>query len=162
MTNELEQTKSVVPVGARPRSVRSLFDDLDRLMDGSWGWPLRTLPIAHSLRSTYEWMPDIDVFEKDGKIVVRADLPGIKREDIDVSVQDDTLVVRGQREEETDIDNETYYGSERALGRFYRAVSLPAGVDPDEIDATYGDGVLQVSVPKKAAQEPQKVQIKVK
>lgn len=160
MPTEVEQTRSVAPV--RPTGIRSLFDDFDRLMGGSWGWPLRTMPLARSLRSAYEWAPDIDVFEKDGKIVVRADLPGIKREDIDVSVQDDTLVVRGHREEEKEIRDETYYGSERATGKFYRAVGLPTGVDPDEIEASYKDGVLQVSVPKDSEQESQKVQIKVK
>ncbi len=161
MTDERDQTRSVVPVGAKPRGMRSLFDEFDRLMGGSWGRPLRALPLTHSFGSTYEWMPDIDAFEKDGKMVVRADLPGIKREDIEVSIQDDTLVVRGERDEEKEFQVETLYGSERATGRFYRAVSLPAGVDPDAIEASYRDGVLQVSVPKMAAQEPQKVQIKV-
>ncbi len=161
MSDGQQQATGVVPVGARSRGMRSFFDDFDRLMGGSWGWPLRIRPFSPSFASTYEWAPDIDVFEKDGKIVVRADLPGIERENIDVSVQDDTLIVRGHREEEKESEGETYYGLERATGRFYRVVSLPAGVDPNEIEASYKDGVLQVSVPKKTAPKPQKIQVKV-
>ena len=161
MDESREQVRGMVPVKASRGGMRSLLDEFDRLMGGSFGWPLRIRPFTHSLGSTYEWAPDIDVFEKDGKIVVRADLPGMERDDIEVSVQDDTLVVRGHREEEKEIKGETYYGSERATGRFYRAVGLPAGVDPNEIEASYKDGVLQVSVPKMVVQEPQKVQIKV-
>ena len=161
MSDRQEQTRSVVQSRPRSRGMGSLFADFDRMMGGSWGWPPRIRPFRHSFGSTYEWMPDIDVFEKDGKFVVRADLPGIERDDIEVSVQDDMLVVRGHREEEKETEDETYYGLERASGRFYRAVGLPAGVDPDEIEASYRDGVLQVSVPKKAAQDPQKVQIEV-
>ena len=107
-------------------------------------------------------MPDTDIFERDGKIVVRADLPGMKRDDIDVSVQDDTLILRGHREEEKRIDGDNYYGSERATGRFYRAIALPDGVAPDEIEALYQDGVLEITFPKGAAQETRRVQIEVK
>ena len=161
MNDGREQIRSIVPAGAGSSGMRSLLDEFDRMTGDFWVWPLSARPLAHSFGSTYEWMPDVDVFEKDGKIVVRADLPGIKREDIDVSVQDDTLVVRGHREEEKEIEGETYYGLERATGRFYRTVGLPAGVDPDEIGASYRDGVLEVSIPNKAAQESQKVQIEV-
>lgn len=162
MSDKREQTRSMVPIRPRSRGMRSLFDDFDRLMSGPWGWPPRIRPLTQSFGSAYAWTPDIDVFEKDGKFFVRADLPGIERDDIEVSVQDDMLVVSGHREEEKEVEDETYYGLERATGRFYRAISLPAGIDPDEIDASYRDGVLQVSVPKKAAQEPRKVQIEVK
>lgn len=142
--------------------MRSLFEEMDRMMGDSWGWPLRIRPFAHSLRSTYEWMPDTDIFERDGKIVVRADLPGMKRDDIDVSVQDDALILRGHREEEKRIDGDNYYGSERATGRFYRAIALPDGVAPDEIEALYQDGVLEITFPKGATQETRSVQIEVK
>ena len=153
MIDGRKQARSLVPGGIRSRGMRSLFDEFDRLMGGSWGWPLRIRPLTDSFGSTYEWTP--------GKIVVRADLPGIERDDIDVSVQDDTLIVRGQREEEKEIQGETYYGSERATGKFYRAVGLPAGVDPAEIEASYRDGVLQVAVPKKDSREPERVKIEV-
>ena len=78
MSTGQEQDKSIVPFEARGRGLRSLFEDMDRMMGGPWGWPFRTRPYAHSLMSAYDWMPDVDVFEQDNKIVVRADLPGMK------------------------------------------------------------------------------------
>lgn len=162
MTTVQENNRSLAPRRPQPTGMRSLFEEMDRMMGDSWGWPFRMRPFARSLRSAYEWMPDTDIFERDGKIVVRADLPGMKRDDIDVSVQDDTLILRGHREEEKQIDGDNYYGSERATGRFYRAIALPDGVGPDEIEALYQDGVLEITFPKGEAQESRKVQIEVK
>ena len=161
MTTGQEQEKSIAPLETRGRGLRSLFEDMDRMMGVPWGWPFRAAPFPRSMMSTYDWMPDVDIMERDNRIVVRADLPGMKKEDIDVSVRDDMLVLRGHREEEKEIKGETYYGSERATGKFYRSFGLPEGVSPDEIAASYQDGVLEVSVPKKEVQEPQSVQIKV-
>lgn len=132
------------------------------MMSDSWDCALRVSPFAHPLRSTYEWKPDTDIFERDGKIVVRADLPGMKREDIDVAVQDDALILQGHREEENRTNGDNYYGFERATGRFYRAIALPDGLGPDEIEASYQDGVLEIAFPKGAAQESRSVQIEVK
>jgi len=109
-----------------------------------------------------EWMPDIDVFERDGKLVVRADLPGMKREDLEVRVQGETLIVKGRREEEKEIEEKDYHHSERRTGAFTRTVALPDGFDPGTIEATYTDGVLEVTIPKPAAAEPKPVQIPVK
>ena len=142
--------------------MRSLFEEMDHIMSDPWSSALRVRPLAHSLRSSYEWMPDTDIFERDDKIVVRADLPGMKREGIDVSVQDDMLILRGQREDERQIRGANYYGSERATGRFYRTIALPDGVRPDDIEASYQDGVLEIIFPKGETQESRSVQIEVK
>lgn len=159
---DIEKERSIVPLGSQGRNLRSLLEDMDRMMGFPWGWPFRARPFTRSLMSACDWMPDVDVLEQDNKILVRADLPGMKREDIDVSVRDGMLVLRGQREEEKEVKSETYYGSERATGKFYRTFGLPEGVSPDEVEASYTDGVLEVSVPKRDAQEPQSVQIEVK
>lgn len=162
MDNGSERTNEVALVGAQPRSFRPLFRELDRMMSGPWGWPFHGRRWAELGRPTIEWLPDIDLFEKDNMIVVRADLPGIKREDIDISVQDDMLVIRGHREEEKEVKNDAHYGFERATGKFQRAVGLPGGISVDNIEASYKDGVLQIQVPRTEVPKPKSVKIKVK
>jgi HSP20 family protein len=90
----------------------------------------------------------MDVFEREGKTVVRVDLPGMKREDIEVAVEGDMLVIKGKREEAQEIKEEHYYCAERAVGEFSRAISLPEGVTAAEIEGTYKDGVLEVVIPR--------------
>lgn len=109
-----------------------------------------------------EWMPDMDIFEREGKLIVRADVPGMKRHDLEVKVQGDTLVIRGQREEKEEVKETDYYHSERRSGAFTRTVALPDGVSAETIEAMYKDGVLEVTVPKPAAAEPKPVQVPVK
>ena len=162
MSTAQENERSMVSLGNQGRSLRPLFEEMERMMGGPWGWPFRARPFARSLMSAHDWMPDVDVFEQDNRMVVRADLPGMKKEDIGVSVRDDMLILQGHREEEKEVKGETCYGSERATGRFFRTFGLPDGVSPDEIQASYTDGVLEVSVPKRDPQESQSVQIEVK
>ncbi|HLC28291.1 MAG TPA: Hsp20/alpha crystallin family protein [Dehalococcoidia bacterium] len=109
-----------------------------------------------------EWLPDLDVFEREGKLIVRADVPGMKRDDLEVNLQGDTLVIRGHREEKEEVKETDYYHSERRSGAFMRTVALPDGVRAEAIEATYKDGVLEVTVPKPAAAEPKPVQVPVK
>lgn len=109
------------------------------------------------------WMPEMDAFDRDGKTVVRLDAPGLKREDIDVTVEGDMLVIRGHREEAAEIKEKDYYCAERASGEFSRAITLPEGVAAEAIEATYTDGILEVVVPKPAATEkPASMKVQVK
>jgi HSP20 family protein len=108
------------------------------------------------------WVPEMDVFEREGKTVVRVDLPGIKREDIEVAVEGDMLEIRGRRQEEKEVKEEDYYCAERAVGEFSRAVSLPEGVKAEEIEASCQDGVLEVVVPRPAPAEKASTKIEVK
>ncbi len=80
------------------------------------------------LAGDFAWSPDVDVVKKEGKVIVRANLPGVKREDIDVSIQDNMLVIKGSRKEEKEVKEEDYYRVERMSGKFSRAISLPEGV----------------------------------
>jgi HSP20 family protein len=108
------------------------------------------------------WLPDMDVFDRDGKTVVRVDLPGMKREDIQVTVEGDLLTVHGHRAEEKEVKEEHYYCAERATGEFTRTITLPEGVASDAIEATYQDGTLEVVVPKPAAKQPAPTKVAVK
>jgi HSP20 family protein len=108
------------------------------------------------------WLPDTDIIERPDEIVVRADLPGVRKEDIEITVQDGTLAIRGHREESKETKEESYYSIERASGSFYRSIVLPQGVDSKSISATYRDGVLEVSIPRPKAPEAEKVKVEVK
>ena len=88
------------------------------------------------------------MFERGNNLVVRADLPGLSREDLDVEVDDDALIIRGERRNELEDDQEGYYRSERSYGSFYRAIPLPENIDPTSCQATFKEGVLEVTFPK--------------
>jgi HSP20 family protein len=92
------------------------------------------------------WTPQIEVFERDGKLIVRADLPGMNKDDVRVELRDDTLILEGERKEERKEDREGLFVTERTYGRFFRAIPLPEGVDPDKVRATFNDGVLELSM----------------
>jgi HSP20 family protein len=109
-----------------------------------------------------EWMPDMDIFEREGKFVVRADLPGMKREDIQVRVEGETLVIHGHRQEETEVDEKDYHHSERRTGTFTRTLALPDGFNPGAIEATYKDGVLEVTVPRPTVTNQDPITVEVK
>ncbi|HET9426402.1 MAG TPA: Hsp20/alpha crystallin family protein [Gemmatimonadaceae bacterium] len=101
------------------------------------------------------WSPQVETFRRGDKIVVRADLPGMKKEDLHVEVQDDVLTIQGERREEHEDDREGIYRSERSYGEFYRAIPLPEGVSGEQCDASYKDGVLEVTLPAPKS-EPRK------
>lgn len=94
------------------------------------------------------WSPQVEMFERGNNLVVRADLPGLSREDVDVEVDEDALIIRGERRNELDDEQEGYYRSERSYGSFYRAIPLPENVDPTNCQATFRDGVLEITLPK--------------
>jgi HSP20 family protein len=106
------------------------------------------------------WAPSVDIYDKDDHIVVQAELPGIKKSDIDIRVEDNVLSVSGERTRERKVEEEGYYRTERHYGKFGRSFRLPSRVDPDNIDASFEDGVLTIQVPK--AEESKAKQIRVK
>lgn len=109
-----------------------------------------------------EWSPHIDVKEQDGRILVRADLPGLTKDDINIEVTEDTLTIQGERKEEKKEEREGYSYSECSYGRFYRAIPLPDGVDPAKATAEFQGGVLEVSIPFPPHPEAQARRIEVR
>jgi HSP20 family protein len=138
------------------RSFREL-EEWERRFDDLFGRPLWRLPVEEK-----GWMPALDVFEKEDKFVVKAELPGMKEEDIDVSVVGDTLSIRGEKKTETEIKEEDYYRCERSYGSFYRSIPLPSNVDANKIEASFDDGVLEVALPKSAKIKPKKIAVSAK
>jgi HSP20 family protein len=153
MTN-LHDGKQGVTVMERPRRT-SLWPDLDRFMRG--------FPVPRRFARTWwaEW-PEIDLFEREGRLILRADVPGLKAEDIDVTVDRDLLTVSGKREEEKEIKEENYYCSERSFGEFSRTIRLPEGTTAESVEASYTDGVLEVKVPKPIQAEAKATKVPVK
>lgn len=104
----------------------------------------------------------IDVVEKDGNLVVRADMPGIKPQEIDIEVHGDVLTIRGQHEESKEDKNENFLRRERSYRSFSRSLSLPPNIEPNSVEASCHDGVLEVTIPMPKEQAPQSVTIKPK
>lgn len=94
------------------------------------------------------WTPQVEIFERGNNLVVRADLPGLSRDDVDVELDEDALIIRGHRHNEVEDDRDGYYRSERSYGSFYRAIPLPDGIDVSSCNASFKDGVLEVTLPK--------------
>jgi HSP20 family protein len=105
------------------------------------------------------WMPAVDVEQTDTEMVLKLDLPGMRREDVSIEVKDHTLIVSGERREEKEKKHEGYVTHERIAGRFTRSFMLPEGVDPDQVHARFDDGVLTVRLPRPKEQKPRQVQI---
>ncbi len=106
------------------------------------------------------WMPAVDVEQTDDSIVLRMDLPGMRREDVSIEVKNQTLIVSGERQQEREEKHEGYYNRERVFGRFTRTFMLPEGVTPDDIEATFRDGVLTVRLPRPREEQPRSIEIK--
>jgi HSP20 family protein len=92
------------------------------------------------------WFPRIEAFQEGDRFVVRADLPGVKKEDLEVNLTDDAITIRGERREEHQEEREGYFRSEREYGQFYRTIPLPEGVIPESAQATFRDGVLEITM----------------
>jgi HSP20 family protein len=114
-----------------------------------------------SVSAGRRWLPAMDLVETDDHFVLRADLPGLSEDDVDVTLEHDVLTVSGQRTAETETREKGYYRVERASGSVRRSLSLPEGVDPDAIDANFDKGVLEVRIPKPEQRKPRKVAITV-
>jgi len=93
------------------------------------------------------WAPQIEMFERENQLVIRADLPGLKKDDVQIELRDDSVVIQGERQEERKEEREGFYSTERTYGRFYREIPLPEGADTDEATATFRDGVLEIAIP---------------
>ena len=107
------------------------------------------------------WIPPVDLVEQEGEYVLRADLPGVSEGDVKVEVQDRLLTVSGERRSEHEESREGYRRVERASGSFSRSLRLPEGVDPQAIEASFDNGVLEVKIPKPQEHKPQRVAINV-
>jgi len=150
----------------RPWALRALrpfreIEETERWMDEAlrrgvsavW-WRAPTVEMA--------WLPSLEMYEKPDKFVVRVELPGMKKEEIDVHVVGDTLTISGERKVSTEVKDEEYRRCELCYGSFSRSITLPAGVNAAKVDASFENGVLEITLPKAVEVKPKKVQVKSK
>ncbi len=128
-------------------------DEIDRLFDA----PLAELARNSQLLSG--WTPALDVYEDKENIVVHAELPGMKKEDIEISLHDGGLSISGERKSEQKFEDAEVYRSERFVGRFQRTVALPSAVAIDQVKAQYKDGILTVTLPKTEEAKPKQINV---
>ena len=107
------------------------------------------------------WSPAVDIYEQDGNIVLKAELPGIDPKDVDVRVENNTLTLRGERKHDQEVKRENYHRVERTYGSFTRSFTLPNVVDTNNIKAEYRDGVLRMTLPKREEAKPKQISISV-
>jgi HSP20 family protein len=142
------------------RSPLPEFDDLREniraLLDTRWPFTLAPSRLPFG----FERQPVLDMFEREGNVVVKVEMPGIAPENVDVFVSDNELRISGERKEEKEVSEENYYRSERSYGRIVRALTLPAGCDNASVVATSKDGVVEIVIPKKASAVSKKVSVK--
>ena len=132
-----------------------LREEIDRLFDS----PLTELTRTSQLLSG--WTPALDVFEEKDNFVVKAELPGMKKEDIEVSFHDGSLSISGERKSETKHEDAEVYRAERFFGRFQRTGTLPAPVAVDKVKAAYKDGVLTITLPKTEEAKPKQIDVSI-
>lgn len=113
-----------------------------------------------SMVDTSSWVPAVDLKEEDNRYIVLADIPGVNKEDIHVSIDNQTLTIEGERKQEERLEEKGYMRIERQHGSFYRRFSLPETADGEKVDANYKNGVLKISIPKRIASQSRKVQVK--
>ena len=162
---EEKKNSAVTVLEPRPASLfqqmEREFEEMRRRMWDLFRRPFT--PLAPRLLTTEAaWMPTVDVYEANGNLVIEAELPGVKKEDISVTYADGILTIEGQRKEEKEVKEARYYASERFTGAFSRSFAVPEGIDPSKISAEYKDGVLKVQVPLPAEAKAQPTKIAVK
>jgi HSP20 family protein len=109
-----------------------------------------------------EWTPPVDIYENNNhEIVLRAELPGLKKDDIDIRVENNTLTLTGKREQDTEVSKDHYHRVERLYGRFSRSFSLPTTVDTEKVSANFADGVLTITLPTREEAKPRQIQVQV-
>lgn len=154
-----EESKKHVPVARgkdverAPARVLSPFEDIERVFDEFFSRPWPSLfrwerPLLAGLRGFEERMPRLDVIDRDDEVVVRAEVPGVRREDIEITLTGNLITVKGETKKEEKEEKGDYYRCEISRGSFSRTVSLPAEVDDSKAKATVSDGVLEIVLPK--------------
>jgi HSP20 family protein len=131
----------------------SLRDEMNRLFDFSW--PSRDTGLFSG------WSPALDVLDEKDNLVVKVELPGLKKEEINLSLHDGVLTVSGERKNEVEKKEGETFRSERYFGKFQRSITLPAAVDSGKVNASYKDGILTVELPKAEEAKPKQIEVSV-
>jgi len=137
------------------RDLMTLSDRLNRMFDDMMG-------LDKDTELTGTWSPEVDIYETENAIEIKADLPGMTEKDIDVTVENNTLTIKGERKFEWEDKKENCHRIERRYGAFYRSFHLPNTVDTGKIGAEFKNGILSLTLPKREETKPKKIAVKVK
>lgn len=132
--------------------VDSLQSEMNRLFDGFFG-------VRGNGSGSRRWIPPMDLAETEDELILTADLPGVREEDVAIEIKDGTLTVSGERKDAREESGRGYHRVERSFGRFSRTLTLPRGVDAESVAARFDDGVLEVHIPKPEERKPHRVRI---
>ena len=138
--------------------LNSLQNEMNRLFNTFFDQPA---PAGRGGGQARRWIPPMDLVETKDHYVLRADLPGLFEEEVNVQLQDNVLTISGERKAQHETEHEGYYRLERAFGGFSRSLTLPEGIDPDAVQAHFDRGVLELRIPKPEQKRPRQVQIKL-
>ncbi|MBE9522959.1 MAG: Hsp20/alpha crystallin family protein [Proteobacteria bacterium] len=141
------------------------FTDLKREMDSLFDefFGRRTLPSrrAKPSRASGVYFPPVDVYEKTDEIVIKVGIPGVKKEDLEVTLLENTLTVKGQRSKDAEVREGDYYYLEQHYGSFSRSITFPVELDPEGMKASYKDGVLEIIIPKSKKEKRREIEVRV-
>jgi|SoiMethySBSTD1v2_1073268.scaffolds.fasta_scaffold838804_2 HSP20 family protein len=145
--------------GSSPfRALQRMADQMDRMFEDI-GFGSRWTRPAWREMGMEAWAPEIDVFQKNNELTIRADLPGLRREDVTVEINDDSVSIQGERKREHEEEREGYYRTERSYGSFYRVVPLPEGAITEQAKASFKDGVLEITMPAPPSSKGRRLEI---
>ncbi|RLC94516.1 MAG: Hsp20/alpha crystallin family protein [Chloroflexi bacterium] len=140
------------------RELMSLRQAMDRLFEDSFVRPTRFWPDF----GRGEWTLDLDMYQTPNEVVVKAALPGVKPDEVDISITGDTLTIKGEHKEEQEVKEEDYFRRERRYGTFSRSIQIPVPVKSDKADAVFENGVLTLTLPKLEEVKPKQIKVKAK
>ena len=138
------------------RDMWRMRDDMDRLFNMFMSRPYDSEDVAE-----VDWAPSVDITENENGFLVKAELPGMNKDDIKITLQDNVLTIRGEKKEEKEIKDKSAHLCERKYGKFVRSFRLPSAVDNKKIDADFKDGVLNLNLPKAEEAKPKEIEIKM-
>ncbi|WP_028841220.1 Hsp20/alpha crystallin family protein [Thermodesulfobacterium hveragerdense] len=138
------------------RPLQDLKKEMDRIWQEFFG---KELSIERW--EGISWVPAVDVSETEDKVIVKVDIPGVKPEDMEISLMDNVLVIKGEKKKEEEEKKENFYRIERFYGSFMRSIPLPCEIEEEKIEASYKDGVLKITLPKKPEEKKKVIKINV-
>src|SRR4051812_495377 len=157
-----EQSLPSLMTGSPFTFMRRFSEEMDRLFEDFGFGRSGLMPGIGRGFDQALWSPQVEMFEREGQLVVRADLPGLTKDDVQVVITDDAIILQGERHNEREENGEGYYHTERSYGSFYREIPLPEGVSADNANATFRNGVLEVTMQAPARQEQSRRRIDIR
>jgi HSP20 family protein len=144
------------------RDVLSIQDEMNRLFDDFFGHSAGSIgPVTRQEWTEGVWTPSVDVSETKDNVIIKAEIPGMSKDEVKLSVENNVLTLSGERKQEKEEKDTNYHRIERSYGSFSRSFTLPTSVQPDKVKASYKDGILKIVLPKSEEVKPKQIPITV-